>query len=129
MEDKINAIFDMLPLIKEAYNICQFMLENRWFNTAYKGYMDRESDKLKKDELFTVLDYYWIPHKEEKNIEVLYEVIYRDQKHIDIICKYLALEWIAYERSSFILKIMPNEERKQEWYKPRTNPQHSNWTP
>jgi hypothetical protein len=28
-QDKIDAIFEMLPLIKEAYNICQFMLENR----------------------------------------------------------------------------------------------------
>jgi len=29
LQDKIDAIFEMLPLIKEAYNICQFMLENR----------------------------------------------------------------------------------------------------
>jgi hypothetical protein len=28
-EDKINAIYDMLPMIIEAYSICQFMLENR----------------------------------------------------------------------------------------------------
>jgi hypothetical protein len=27
--DKIDAIYEMLPLIKEAYSICQFMLENR----------------------------------------------------------------------------------------------------
>lgn len=27
--DKINAIYEMLPIITEAHNICQFMLENR----------------------------------------------------------------------------------------------------
>jgi hypothetical protein len=27
--DKLQAIFDMLPMIREAYSICQFMLENR----------------------------------------------------------------------------------------------------
>jgi len=27
--DKLQAIYDMLPMIREAYSICQFMLENR----------------------------------------------------------------------------------------------------
>jgi hypothetical protein len=29
IEDKINAIFEMLPMIRETNSICQFMLENR----------------------------------------------------------------------------------------------------
>jgi hypothetical protein len=29
LDDKINAIYDMLPMIRETNSICQFMLENR----------------------------------------------------------------------------------------------------
>lgn len=116
-------------MIREAYSICQFMLENRWFNTAYKWYMDKDSLKRKTEQLFSVLDYYGIAHKEEKNVEILTSVVYRKQDHIDIVCKYLALEWIAYDRDDFRLKLLPNEQEKTGWYNPTSNPQFSNWTP
>lgn len=92
----------MLPMIREAYGICQFMLENRWFNTAYKWYMDKDSEKRKTEELFAVLDYYWTSHEYKTNVAKLIETKYRKQEHIDTICRYLALEWIAYERDDFI---------------------------
>ena len=127
--DKLQAIYDMLPMIREAYSICQFMLENRWFNTAYKWYMDKDSLRRKTEQLFAVLDYYGIAHTEEKNAELLSWVIYRKQEHIDIICKYLAIEWIAYDRDDFRYKPLPQDEKTVDWYKPTTNPQFSNWTP
>ena len=101
----------MLPLIKEAYNICQFMLENRWFNTAYKWYMDKDSIRRKTEELFSVLDFYGISHENEKNVAKLIETVYRKEEHIDIICKYLALEWIAYERDDFKFKPYHNDQK------------------
>lgn len=109
--DKIDAIYEMLPLIKEAYNICQFMLENRWFNTAYKWYMDRDSEKRRTEEMFTVLDYYGISHEHEKNVVKLAETHYMKQEHIDTICKYLALEWISYDRDDFILVKLPHDKK------------------
>jgi hypothetical protein len=54
--------------------------------------MDKDSLRRKTEQLFAVLDYYGIAHKEEKNAELLSSVIYRKQEHIDIICKYLAIE-------------------------------------
>lgn len=126
--DKVNAIFDMLPMIRETYMVAQFMLENRGFNTAYKGYMDKDSQRRKTEELYAVLDYYGILHSDEKNVEVLKKTPYAKLEHIDTICKYLVLEWIAYDREDFILKPIKNEEERRDW-QPRTNPQATTWTP
>ena len=104
LEDKINAIFEMLPIIRETNSICQFMLENRWFNTAYKGYLEKDSQKRKSEQLYSVLDFYWIPHIHEKNVEILSNIVYSKQEHIDVVCQYLALEWLDYDRDSFRLR-------------------------
>ena len=119
----------MLPMIRETYSICQFMLENKWFNTAYKWYMEKDSQRRKTEELYAVLDYYWILHSEEKNVELLYTVTFRKMEHIETICKYLALEWIAYDRSNFKFKELENEKETKQWYEPIWNPQFSKWTP
>lgn len=128
-KDKIDAIFEMLPMIRETYSICQFMLENKWFNTAYKWYMDKDSQRKKTEELYAVLDYYWILRSEEKNIELLYTITFHKQEHIEIICKYFALEWLEYDRSKFILKPIKHEKETKQWYEPIWNPQFSKWTP
>lgn len=127
--DRVNAIFDMLPMIKETHRICMFMLENKGFNTAYKWYMEKDSQARKMEELFMVLDYYGIAHSNEKNVEVLKDIVYRKLEHIDIVCKYLALEWIAYDRDDFRYKPLPENEQKQQEYKPVSNPQASRRQP
>lgn len=109
--DKINAIYEMLPIITEAHNICQFMLENRWFNKAYQWYMDRDSSKRKTEALFAVLDYYGISHENSNLVDKLYETKYRKEEHIDTICKYLAMEWIHYDRDLFIYVPIIHEKK------------------
>jgi hypothetical protein len=92
MIDKINAIFDMIPTIRECHDICKFMLENRGFDKAYQGYSSRDSENRRAAELYTVFDFYGIPHAEWRNMELLYGHTYIKEEHIDIICKYLAIE-------------------------------------
>lgn len=112
--DKISAIYDMLPIIKECYKICQFMLHNRGFNKAYKGYVERDSEALRSAELFGVLDYYGIQHKERNNVKLLYTYTYNQEEHIDIICKYLAIEWVAYKRDKFTFVPLPQDVKPQQ---------------
>lgn len=104
LDDKINAIYEMLPMIRETNSICQFMLENRWFNAAYKGYLEKDSQKRKSEQLYAVLDFYWIAHTEERNVELLSNIVYYKQEHIDTVCQYLALEWLGYDRDDFRLR-------------------------
>lgn len=119
----------MLPMIIETHRVCKFMLENKWFNTAYKWYMEKDSERRKMEELYAVLDYYWIKHSDEKNVDVLKEFVYRKPEHIDIICKYLAIEGIAYERSDFRFKPIEKNEEGPKEYRPERNPQFSRFTP
>lgn len=115
LDDKIQAIYEMLPMIRETNNICQFMLENRGFNKAYQWYMDKDSESRKSATLYAVLDYYGIHHHHQHNVNELTKVVYRKEEHIDTICKYLALEWIAYNRDDFRFKPLPHEEPENTW--------------
>lgn len=98
----------MIPMIRECYDVCKFLLENRGFDKAYKWYTSRESEARRAAELYTVFDFYGIPYSEWKNMELLYEYTFTREEHIDVICKYLALEWIQYERDRFIYKASAN---------------------
>lgn len=132
LHDKINAIYEMIPTIIECKRICDFLIENRWYQKAYEWYTQKDSEERKMAEIKHVFDYYGIPMSALKNSELLYEYGYVDKKHIDTICKYCAIENIAYDRDRFIYKPRANgqteersEYRQVEW---GTAPINSYWT-
>lgn len=129
LEDKINAIFDMIPMIKEAHMVSMFMLENRWFDKAYKWYVEKNSKERAIAEINAVFDYYWLPYDSLNKIEVLYSNVYHKESHVDIICKYLAMDNKSYDRSRFIIKELPKDEKPIQQYNPVSNPQVSSWRP
>jgi len=127
--DKINAIYKMLPIISECHKICMFMLENRGFNKAYQGYIERESEVRKVAEIYSIFDYYGIPRGSENKVDILYSYVYHKEEHIDTICGFLAVNWLDYDRDSFIYQPKKHEKEESREYKPQQNPQFSTYRP
>jgi hypothetical protein len=112
LQDKIESLEKMIPMIQECKTICEFILEHHSLNKHYQGYLDRKSEERERDTLYKVFEYYGLNRGDETNIQKLYNIVYSKEEHIDTICQYLAIKEIPYDRERFTFKEIVKDDSR-----------------
>lgn len=121
LETKMDAIIEKLPLIEKCNEICNFILEHYNLQKTFKDQASKKEDERNKAELYRVFEHYGISQGTENDLPKLYTYIFHSDEDVGVICKYLALKWVSYERDNFIIKEQPQDE----WRK--RNPGSNKW--
>jgi len=97
-----NELADFLPMIKECYSMCNFLINHNNLRKQYQLESEKINEAMSKKDLYTVFEYYGINKWSELTPELLYTHEYK-QSDVDIIEKYLDERGIKYDTNSFIV--------------------------
>lgn len=108
----IGQLADYLPMIKECYQMCTFIINHNNLKKQYELQSNKISDEMAKKDLYTVFEYHGINKWLESDPENLYKHEFY-QSDIDIIEKYYDLVWIVYNSNKFNVIKSPKWQQKK----------------